>query len=243
MRQLRVRFSTTCVLSDFLARSPLTERASASTDQAVSNQTERDWWLRTLLVLASPRPVFAAFRDDSDGAAAARQEPLAAIVFLAGIGGVMMTTIVGRLMDDPEYDALLIAVWAIVAGAMHGIAVYFGIGALALLGARLAGGLDSYRRARHVLAFAAVPLVVSLAVWPVRLAVYGEDAFRTGGADTGSGNAVFEGLELGFLAWALVLLVIGVRTVHGWSWPRALAATAVPAIAPALALARAYGVI
>lgn len=96
--------------------------------EAVSlSQTERDWWLRTLLVLTSPGPVFAALRDDSDDAAAARQEPLAAIVFLAGIGGVMMTTIVGQLMDDPEYDAVLIAVWAIVAGAMHGIAAYLGV--------------------------------------------------------------------------------------------------------------------
>jgi hypothetical protein len=226
-----------------VARETLRNSKATPADREASDQSERDWWLRALLVLVSPRPVFAALRDDSDEAADARQEPLAAIVFLGGIGGVLMTTIVGRLMDDPEYDALLIVVWAIVAGALHGIVAYFVVGALALLGARLAGGLDSYRRARHVLGFAAVPLLASLAVWPVRLAVYGEDTFRTGGADTGSGNAVFEGLELGFLAWALALLAIGVRTVHGWSWPRALAATAVPAIAPALALARAYGLL
>ena len=207
------------------------------------SQAERDWWLRTLLVLGSPRPVFAALRDDSDDAAAARQEPLAAIVFLAGIGVVLMTTITGRLMDDPEYDALLIGVWAIVAGAIHGIAGYFAVGALVLLGGRLAGGAGSYRRARHVLGFASLPLVASLAAWPVRVAVYGEDTFRSGGSDSGSGNAVFEGLELACLAWAVVLLAIGVRTVHGWPWARALAATAVPAIAPALALARAYGLV
>jgi hypothetical protein len=212
--------------------------------EAVSvSQTEREWWLRTLLVLGSPRPVFAALRDDSDDAAAARQEPLAAIVFLAGIGVVLMTTIAGQLMDDPEYDALLIGVWAIVAGAIHGIAGYFAVGALVLLGGRLAGGAGSYRRARHVLGFASLPLVASLAAWPVRVAVYGEDTFRSGGADSGSGNAAFEGLELACLVWAVVLLAIGVRTVHGWPWPRALAATAVPAIAPALALARAYGLV
>jgi hypothetical protein len=143
--------------------------------EAVSvSQTERDWWLRTLLVLGSPRPVFAALRDDSDDAAAARQEPLAAIVFLAGIGAVLMTTIAGRLMDDPEYDALLIGVWAIVAGAIHGIAGYFAVGALVLLGDRLAGGAGSYRRARHLLGFASLPRVASLAAWPVRVAVYGD---------------------------------------------------------------------
>jgi hypothetical protein len=206
-------------------------------------QGERDWWLRSLLVLVSPRPVFAALRDDSDEAASARQEPLAAIVLLAGIGGVLMTTITGQLMDDPEYDALLIAVWAIVAGAIHGIAAYFVVGVLVLLGASFVGGLGSYRRARHILGFASVPIAASLLVWPVRLAVYGEDSFRTGGADTGTGNGIFEALELGFLGWSLALLAIGIRTVHGWSWPRSLAATAVPALAPALALLRASGAI
>ena len=208
-----------------------------------AQQGERDWWLRTLLVLVDPRPVFGALRDDSDDAAAARQEPLAAIVFLAGIGGVLMTSITGELLDDPEYDALLIAVWAIVAGAIHGIAAYFVVGVLVLLGASFLGGLGSFRRARHVLGFASVPIAASLLVWPVRIAVYGEDPFRTGGSDTGTGNAIFEALELGFLGWSVVLLAIGIRTVHGWSWPRTLAATAVPALAPVLALLRAYGVI
>jgi hypothetical protein len=206
-------------------------------------QGERDWWLRTLLVLVGPRPVFAALRDDSDDAAAARQEPLAAIVFLAGIGGVLMTTITGQLLDDPEYDALLIAVWAIVAGAIYGIAVYFVVGVLVLLGASFLGGMGSYRRARHLLGFAAVPIAASLLVWPVRLAVYGADSFRTGGSDTGAGDGIFEALELGFLGWSMALLAIGIRTVHGWSWPRTLAAAAVPALAPALALMRAYGAI
>ena len=35
---------------------------------------------------------------------------------------------------------------------------------------------------------------------------------------------------LGFLAWSICLLVIGVRAVHGWTWARA-AVTAAPAIA------------
>jgi hypothetical protein len=214
-----------------------------SSEAVTLPQGERDWWLRTLLVLVSPRPVFAALRDDSDDAAAARQEPLAAIVFLAGIGGVLMTTITGQLLDDPEYDALLIAVWAIVAGAIYGIAVYFVVGVLVLLGASFLGGLGSYRRARHLLGFAAVPIAASLLVWPVRLAVYGGDSFRTGGSDTGTGDGIFEALELGCLGWSMALLALGLRTVHGWSWPRTLAAAAVPALAPALALMRAYGAI
>ena len=41
-----------------------------------------------------------------------------------------------------------------------------------------------------------------------------------------------EGSGLGILVWALpvVLLVVGVRTLTGWSWPRTLASLAVGAV-------------
>ena len=201
--------------------------------------SERLWWLRALLVVQAPRPVFAAIRDDSDDAAEARQEPLVAIVFLAGIAGVLGTSIAGRLLDDPAFDGLVVLVWAIVGGGFYGLAAYFLVGALLHLGAGLLGSLGSYRRARHVLGFAAVPIALSLVVWPVRLALHGSDAFRSGGDDRGTAEDVFLTVQAGFVLWALVLLAVGVRTVHGWSWPRTLAAAALPA----LAFARAYGVL
>jgi hypothetical protein len=203
--------------------------------------SERLWWLRALLVLQAPRPVFAAIRDDSDDDAEARQEPLVAIIFLAGIAGVLGTSIAGRLLDDPAFDGLVVLVWAIVGGGVYGLASYFLVGGLVHLGASLLGSLGSYRRARHLLGFAAVPIALSLVVWPVRLALHGSDAFRSGGADGGVED-VFLGVQAGFVVWALALLAVGVRTVHGWSWPRALAAAALPAALPALAFARAFGV-
>jgi hypothetical protein len=202
--------------------------------------SERVWWLRAALVLQSPRAVFAALRDDSDEAAEARQEPILAIVLLAAVSVVLGTTIAGQLFDDPEYDLVLVVVWAIVGGAIYGASAYFGVGALLHGAARLAGSDRRYRLARHLLGYAAAPLALSLVVWPVRTAVYGEDLFRTGGDDRGAGNALFEGVETAFVAWAVALVAVGVRTVYGWSWPRTLAVTAVPAAVPALALARAY---
>ena len=204
---------------------------------------ERAWWLRAVLVLQAPRAVFAALRDDSDEAAEARQEPILAILFLAAVSVVLGTTIAGRLLDDPEYDPLLILVWAIVGGAMYAFAAYFVLGLLVFVGVRLARSHASYRHARHILAFASVPLALSLLVWPVRIAIHGDDVFRSGGADTGGGNAAFEALETTFVVWALALLALGVQTVHGWSWARSIAATALPAAVPALAIARAYGML
>ena len=192
---------------------------------------ERAWLLRALLVLSSPRPVFAALRDVSDEDAQARQEPITAILILAGIASVLWTPVAGRLLDDPAYDGLVVAVWAFVGGAFYGFAGYWLGGGALQIGLRAAGSLGDYRRARHLLAFAAAPIALSLVLWPARLAVYGSDLFRTGGADGGAGDGVFVALELACVAWALVLLVVGVRTVHGWGWRRALEGVGVAVVA------------
>ena len=53
----------------------------------------------------------------------------------------------------------------------------------------------------------------------------------------GPGIAVFGGVYLGFVAWSVWLLLIGVRTVHGWTWGRAAATVALAAAFPALIVA------
>jgi hypothetical protein len=163
-----------------------------------------------------------------------------AIILLAGIAGVLGTNEFAHTLDDFELDGLTLAVIAFLAGGLYGLAGYFFLGFVVYAGARAAGTDASYRRLRQLLAFAAVPVALSLLVWPVRLAVYGGDVFRTGGSDRGAGNAVFEALEVAALVWAASLLVAGLRAYHSWAWPRALAA-ACPALALlAVVLARAY---
>jgi hypothetical protein len=204
---------------------------------------ERDWWLRLGLVFQAPRPVFAWLRDDTDEAAQARQEPVLLVGFLAGLAGVLSTNAIGHALDDFGLDGVDLAVSVFLAGLIYGLAGYFALGALVYLGEQLAGSLGSYRRSRHLLAFACAPLALSIVVWPVRLALYGEDWFRSGGSDSGTGGSVFEGIEVAVIIWCLALLVLGIRTANGWTWPRAVGATAVPALVPAAALARAYGLI
>jgi hypothetical protein len=189
------------------------------------DQSERAWWLRAVAVLQAPRPVFAALRDDSTEAAEARQEPITALVILAGIGAVLASPTTGTLMDDALMDAVSASVVIFLAGALYGVVVYWLAGGTLFFASEHLGGRGSYRRSRHVLAYAAVPLVLSLlVVWPLRVAMYGRDVFESGGRDSGVGGHVFTGLELAFVGWAVVLLVVGVRAVHGWTWARALAA-------------------
>jgi hypothetical protein len=211
---------------------------------AVETQTapseDRVWLARALLVLVDPRPVFAALRDDSEDAARARQEPILAIVGLAGIASILWTSVAGQVMDDPAFDGLVVAVWAFLGGAFYGLFTYFAVGAALYGGLRAAGSLGSYRRARHLLAFACAPLALSLVLWPVRLAVYGGDVFRTGGSDHGAGNAVFVLLELGFVAWALALLVVGTRALHAWTWPRTLEGVGLAVLISALVVVGAH---
>jgi hypothetical protein len=192
----------------------------------------RDWWLRTLLVLQRPRPVFVALRDDSKESISDRAEPVLLVILLAGIAGVLSTRTAGQLMDDGDYDNLLVAIWAFLAGGVYGIFGYFALGAVLHGSGRALGSQGTYRRARHVLAFAATPIALSLVLWPIKLAVYGDALFRSGGSDHSAGIRVFDAFELAFLLWAALLLVIGVRAVHGWTWSRAAAACAGAVVLP-----------
>ena len=81
-----------------------------------------------------------------------------------------------------------------------------------------------------MLAFATVPVALSLALWSVKLAVYGTALFQQDGPDSGTGGEVFEVLGIAFLVWSAGLLVIGVRAVHGWSYGRAFLAAAAPIV-------------
>src|SRR5206468_5015853 len=65
---------------------------------------EREWWLRVPAVLVDPKPVFAALRNEQRDDVDARQEPLLAIVWLAGIAWVLADPVAGRIFDDPDYD-------------------------------------------------------------------------------------------------------------------------------------------
>jgi hypothetical protein len=201
---------------------------------------EREWWARALQVLWRPREVFVALRSDDEDDEDARSEPLLAIVFLAGIAAVLGTNAFAHALDDFELDELTLAVIAFIAGGLYGLVGYFVLGFFAYAGARAAGSGASYARMRQLVGFAAVPLAISLfLVWPVRLAVYGNDVFESGGSDTGFGNRLFEALELAAILWSLGLVVAGIHTYYGWPLSRALLASLPVLALPALALA--YG--
>ena len=204
-------------------------------DSARPSALQRSWWLRAPAVLVAPRAVFVSLRDESEDAVEARQEPLTAIAALAGIAAVLGTPVARQLLNDASISVSLIPVWAFLGGVVYAVAVYWAGGGLLYGAARRFGGLGSYRRARHVLTLAATPLALSLfTLWPVRIAIYGQNLFRTGGTDWGPGDRTFGGLLYFAFAWSAVLLVVGVRSVHGWSWARSLATVALAATLPAL---------
>jgi hypothetical protein len=197
-----------------------------------------NWWKRAPLVLIAPRPVFVALRDESVEDAEDRQEPIFAVVCLAGIGTVLAAPTFRRMLNDGSVSTILIPVLAFITGVLYAVAVTWLGGGLLYYGARRLGSLGSYRRARHVVSLAAAPLALAaLTFWPIRIAVYGTDLFRTGGDDYGRTDSIFGGIFLGFVAWSLLLLVVGVRAVHGWSVGRAAGAVALSLVVPALIVA------
>lgn len=189
--------------------------------------SERAWWLRVPAVFLSPGSVFFALREEDPDDVSARGEPILLLVLLAGMASVLASPTAGGLLDNDEYDALLLAVWTFVAGGLYGAVGYFLVGFVVFFGARLLGSLGTFRRERQIVGFALAPLALSLLVLlPLRLALYGGDAFRAGGGDEGTGETVLLVLQLAFAGWSLALLAVGVKVVHGWSWPRSLAALA-----------------
>jgi hypothetical protein len=191
---------------------------------AADPSADREWWLRTLAIFQSPRVVFGALRDESKDQVEARQEPVLALVLLAGLAAVLVAPSTGRLLDEELVDnsAAVLAVLLFLTGAIYGAATYWIGGAALYVGLKGAGSRGSYRRARQLLAFAAAPLVLGLVlVWPVRLAVHGSDTFRSGGSDTGAAVTVFDAILALFAAWAFGLLVYGISVVERWSLLRA----------------------
>ena len=205
--------------------------AFETADASMELSPTRAWWLRVPATLLSPRSVFFALREEEDDDdVAARAEPLLLVIWLAGIAAVLATPTATDLLDDPDYDSTLLAIWAFIAGGVYGVVGYFVIGLAVLFGVRIFGSLGSFRRARQTVGFALVPLAVSLLlVLPLRLALYGGDTFRAGGADEGTGERVLLVTQVAFAAWSVLLLVLGIRVVHGWSWLRAVAAAVVAA--------------
>jgi hypothetical protein len=208
---------------------------AASVDTGHTPALERSWWLRAPAVLVAPRAVFVSLRDESDEAIEARQEPLLAVVALAGISAVLASPVARQLLNDASFSESLIPVWAFLGGMFYAVAVYWLGGGLLYGAARRLGSLGSYRRARSVVALSVAPLALALfTLWPIRILIYGQDLFRTGGTDWGPGDRTFGGLLYFAFAWSAVLLVVGVRAVHGWTWGRSLAAVALAGALPAL---------
>jgi hypothetical protein len=194
---------------------------------------EREWWSRVPRILYVPAAVFAELRDESPEAADARQEPLVALLFVAGIA--MFLSLVAL---EPPYDryhldlsVLNLTLESIVGGALVAVSNFWLGGALVYLGARGLGATSGYRLARHIAGLATAPFVLLLVfVAPIRLGLYGTDLFRAEGSDTGPGSDVFVAIDALALAWTLALVLIGIRTTQRWPWGRAAGALGVAAL-------------
>ena len=146
---------------------------------------------------------------------------------------MLSTRTAGRLLDDSDYDGVLVFFWSFIAGGLYGVFGYFAVGGILHGGVKALGSQGTYRRSRHILAFAAVPIALSLIVWPVKLRVFGERRLPLGRLRLGRRRARSSAdLARVRRSGRSRLLVIGVRAVHGWTWARAGAACALAVVVP-----------
>jgi hypothetical protein len=172
-------------------------------------------WRRVPRTLWSPHEVFVALRAADEDDETARQEPILAVVLLAGMSAVLLMG--GTLVDDRTVDGLVAAAVTFFAGGLYGAAGYFVLGVGVWLGVRGAGAEAPFRRARHVVAFSAVPIAVSFfLVAPAVIIGYGLDFFR--GTAPSSSTWVVLGIGAPFLVWAGALLVTALRVTYRLAW-------------------------
>ena len=127
-----------------------------------------------VLVLQHPRAVFVALRDDSKESSADRAEPVLLIVWLAGIAAVLADA--STYLNDPTRDGVDLLLWAFIGGGISGFFAYLVLGWILHRVGKAFGSQGTFRRARHVIAFASVPIALSLvghaalglvvALWP-----------------------------------------------------------------------------
>ena len=185
------------------------------------------WWRRVPRVLWRPGHVLVALRETDDDDQAARQEPILAVVLLAGMAAILLQG--GNTVDDPSIDLLVASVITYIAGALYGAAGYFVLGLGVMLGVRGADGDTTFRSARHLVAFSAVPVAASLLLLaPAVMVGYGSAYFRGQAPD--SSRLVVVALGLPFAAWSAVLLVAGLRVTHRLPWRGVVVAVALASV-------------
>ncbi|MGL6278276.1 MAG: Yip1 family protein [Gaiella sp.] len=203
--------------------------AEARADEA--QERARAWWRRVPLLVTRPRAVFTALAETDELDVDARSEPVLAITILAGMAALLLTPTWARLLDDPVIDRLVVAVLTFVGGLLYAAAGYFLLGLALWVGAKGVGVDAPFRLARQLVAFAAVPLALSLAVLlPAILLGFGSDWFRSGGSDEGVARDTVTAIGLAFAGWSLALVVIGLRTTFRLPWRGVVGALALAAV-------------
>lgn len=201
----------------------------------------RRWWRLLPRMVTAPAGVFAELREDDEDDVAGRQEPILAIIILAGMAGAVLTPTWGKLLDEGSVDTLVAAVLTFIGGAAAGTVAYVIIGLALWVGIRGAGSLEPARLVRQTLAFASVPIALSFFVTvPVALVAFGGDYFRSGGSDDGVGHAVVVGIGLAFVTWSIVLLTLGLRVALELPWRGVLVAMSLASVAVAVVAALPY---
>lgn len=141
--------------------------------------------------------LFARLQEEPSEESGDRSEIVAGLAFAAGVAAALAAG--GDELRD--LDALDSFVWIFVTGVVLGFVLYWIVGwALAFVVERLGGG-GSRQRTRHVFAFSFLPLVLALVAW-----------------------LIWAPLLALLAAASLVLLVLGLREVYGWSVARSGAA-------------------
>ena len=181
----------------------------------------RDWWLRTLLVLQrAAAGVRRAARRLASSRSPTAPSRCSRSCCSPGSPACSRPRPPGACSTTHDYDGLLVAVWAFLAGGLYGGFAYCAFGALlygGVHGARLAGLVPARAPRARVRRRADRALARALA-GEARALRRGRVPPRRRATPGAGGDRLRRALGSRSSPGRSVLLVIGVRAVHGWTW-------------------------
>lgn len=179
-------------------------------------------------IWTSPRRIFRFIED------AAYEKHLILLMVLAGIGRTFDRATMKDMGDKYPLEAVIL--FCILGGIAFGWISFYIYGGLLRWTGTWIGGRAGFKSILRVLVYGNIPIVCTLVLLFIQIGIYGEALFQSDGDLVSAGiggNITFWGsmiVELMFIIWAVVLIVIGLSEVQGFSVWKALLNLILPAL-------------
>jgi hypothetical protein len=153
------------------------------------------------------------------------------LAMLSGIAQALDRASLRHVGDRVEWPVL--AAVAVVGGSLFGILSIYLVAVLLRLTGSWLGGRADHAALRAAMAWASIPVIATLLLWPIQIGLFGMENFSsiTPRIDASPMiNVAFAGISLILGVWSFVLALKTIGEVHGFSAWRALGSVLIASV-------------